>query len=65
MDPALFHPGLGEDPAPAKAVCVGCAVCSECLEWALQNNEMRGVWGGTSAHQREQIKTRRSGDVAA
>lgn len=44
-DPDLFfsfHPGQ------AKAICAGCPVKAECLEYALDGRELYGVWGGLS-----------------
>jgi WhiB family transcriptional regulator, redox-sensing transcriptional regulator len=41
--------------AKAKAVCAGCPVRSECLEWALETREPYGVWGGYSESERKQI----------
>lgn len=47
-----FFPGLGETTLPAKAVCETCLVRAECLQYALANEEMFGIWGGTSERQR-------------
>ncbi len=47
VDPELFHPERGTDPADvaaAKAVCAGCEVREPCLEEALARNERLGVW---------------------
>lgn len=38
--------------ARAKRVCISCPVMDECLAWALSNDEMEGVWGGTSPRER-------------
>lgn len=43
----------------AKMVCRGCPVVSECLEWALEHNEV-GVWGGLTEDERRSLKRRRS-----
>lgn len=58
MDPDLFHPARGQDVSAAKAVCDGCPVRSECLSEALQSsqNDDQGVWGGTSARERMDIR---------
>lgn len=39
----------------AKSICAGCKFRAECLEWALENSE-HGVWGGTTANERDEIK---------
>ena len=41
--------------AKAKAICAGCPVRAECLEWALATREPHGVWGGYSEIERRQI----------
>jgi WhiB family redox-sensing transcriptional regulator len=59
-DPDAFfeEPGSGIGRA-AKRVCKTCPVMAECLEWALDNHEVYGVWGGTSEKQRRVIRAQR------
>ncbi len=57
MDPDLFYPTRGEDSWDVRQVCKGCPVRTECLQFALDNNETFGIWGGTSA--KERWRTRR------
>ena len=38
---------------PAREVCRRCAVRTECLGYALDNNIIDGVWGGTTGAQRD------------
>ena len=61
LDPDLFHPSRGEDTVArhARAVCAVCPVCAECLEYALDNGEHWGIWGGTSERQRRDLRSRR------
>jgi WhiB family transcriptional regulator, redox-sensing transcriptional regulator len=59
LDADLFFPERGESCAEAKAVCAGCSVRRECLEYALANNEQFGIWGGTSYRERRAIRRRR------
>lgn len=59
MDPLLFFPTRGDDTGPAKAVCAGCPVQAECLEWALANREHYGIFGGTNDRERRSIARRR------
>lgn len=42
----------------AKAVCAGCPVRKECLEYALTHSERQGVWGGKSARERLRMRVR-------
>ena len=41
--------------AKAKAICAGCPVRGQCLEWALAVREPHGVWGGRSESERKQM----------
>lgn len=59
--PDLFFPigatGLAiHQIEAAKAVCGGCAVRRECLEFALETNQEAGVWGGTSEDERRGLR---------
>jgi hypothetical protein len=52
-DPEDFFPLKGESVEPAKQVCWGmCPVREECLDFALDNDERHGVWGGLSERER-------------
>ena len=46
VDPDLFFPERGASTKEAKEVCRGCVVRDDCLEYALQNGEKFGIWGG-------------------
>ena len=59
LDPALFHPDRGASVDDAKAVCMSCPVRVECLEFALQNVEKFGIWGGTSERERRRLRRER------
>jgi WhiB family redox-sensing transcriptional regulator len=60
---AMFFPNRGGSSKAARAMCAGCPVRPECLEYALNNKEAFGIWGGTS--ERERRKLRRAKRVAA
>ncbi len=47
-----FFPARGESVRDAKAVCAGCPVRSECLDFALRLKVAHGVWGGLSERER-------------
>jgi WhiB family redox-sensing transcriptional regulator len=51
-----FFPGRGEPTKATKAVCDTCLVRAECLEYAIVNVEVFGIWGGTSEQQRRQMR---------
>lgn len=56
-DPDLFFPIGSSGPAlrqtaRAKAVCAGCPVRLECLNWAQNTHQTHGVWGGLDENER-------------
>ena len=53
-DATIFFPSPGDTEAlrAAKAMCGGGPVVQECLEYALNNNERYGIWGGKSTRER-------------
>lgn len=52
----IFFPDRGTSAAPAKAVCAGCPVRLECLDYALKAKERFGIWGGLSERERQRIR---------
>jgi len=57
-DPEAFFPEKGGSTRDAKKICTSCDVRSECLEYALQNDERFGIWGGLSERERRKLKRR-------
>ena len=57
-DPEAFFPEKGGSTREAKKVCVSCEVRAECLEYALENDERFGIWGGMSERERRKLKRR-------
>lgn len=55
-DPEAFFPEKGGSTREAKKVCVSCEVRAECLEYALENDERFGIWGGLSERERRKLK---------
>lgn len=60
LNPELFFPERGASTREAKEVCRGCVVREQCLEFALQNGEKFGIWGGLSERERRRIRRQRS-----
>jgi WhiB family redox-sensing transcriptional regulator len=56
MKIGIFVTGRGEPTGEAKATCRRCQVRSECLAYALADPDMVGVWGGTSARERDRMR---------
>jgi len=46
-------------PDWAKTLCDGCPVATQCLTYALDNDEQWGVWGGTTANERAAIRKKK------
>jgi WhiB family redox-sensing transcriptional regulator len=44
----------------AKAICAGCVVREECLEYALVHGIKFGTWGGTSERERRSMRRARA-----
>ncbi|MGO1509109.1 MAG: WhiB family transcriptional regulator [Actinomycetaceae bacterium] len=55
-DPEAFFPEKGGSTREAKRVCTSCDVRAECLEYALENDERFGIWGGLSERERRRVK---------
>ena len=55
-DPEAFFPEKGGSTREAKGVCSSCEVRSECLEYALENDERFGIWGGLSERERRRMR---------
>jgi WhiB family redox-sensing transcriptional regulator len=54
----FFFPEPGSSVREAKRICGMCEMRSACLEYALNNDERFGVWGGLS--EKERLSLRRS-----
>jgi WhiB family transcriptional regulator, redox-sensing transcriptional regulator len=62
-DPELFFPVTERGPAMsqllrAKAICAGCRVRQQCLDYAISTHQPHGVWGGTSERERRMLRRR-------
>lgn len=55
----IFYPQRGASSRLARAVCAECEVRAECLDYALTNGEMFGIWGGLSERQRVKLRSSR------
>jgi WhiB family redox-sensing transcriptional regulator len=55
IEPEIFYPVSEEEAEEAKAVCAQCEVRQACLEFALNNRERDGVWGGATERERRRI----------
>ncbi len=64
-DPEEFFPDKGGSTAAAKRTCLGCSARAECLQYAIENNERWGVWGGKSERERSKLMKTAAAQVAA
>jgi WhiB family redox-sensing transcriptional regulator len=69
-DPELFFPVSEVGPGArqtqkAKAVCAGCPVRSQCLEYAQDNGLDYGIFGGTTETERRMLRRRARSDRPA
>jgi WhiB family redox-sensing transcriptional regulator len=64
-DPEAFFPEKGGSTREAKRVCTGCEVRAECLEFALENDERFGIWGGLSERERRRLRLMRRDAISA
>ena len=62
-DPSLFFPAGETGPAAAqiqtaKAICATCDVTEGCLSYAIETNQVSGVWGGLTEDERRPVRRR-------
>ena len=57
-DPEAFFPEKGGSTRDAKKICSSCEVRTHCLEYALENDERFGIWGGLSERERRKLRKR-------
>jgi WhiB family transcriptional regulator, redox-sensing transcriptional regulator len=57
-DPEAFFPEKGGSTRDAKKICTSCEVRAQCLEYALENDERFGIWGGLSERERRKLRKR-------
>lgn len=60
-DPEQWFPEKGGSNAYAKAMCNDCPLKDPCLQFALLNNEIYGIWGGVAPRARQQMARRNIG----
>jgi WhiB family redox-sensing transcriptional regulator len=58
--PSTFFPDQGRNTLAARNTCARCPVVQQCLEHAIDDPSLMGVWGGTTENERDQIRRRRA-----
>lgn len=60
IDPDVFFPDRTSDHgAAAKAICRGCPVRTQCLEFAIATRLDHGIWGGLTETERRSLRRSR------
>ena len=63
LDPDLWFPGKGHGGphnGEARAACRRCPVQVQCLNYALDNGEKYGMWGGATEKERRGMRSSNS-----
>jgi len=50
----------GASMARARAMCAGCSVSAECLDYAMADEDLDGFWAGTSGRERRRLRAQAS-----
>jgi WhiB family transcriptional regulator, redox-sensing transcriptional regulator len=71
VDPEIWFPEKGASARDAKQVCARCPLAAvelggngRCLEVALENNELYGVFGGLAPLERRRLRAARKSEAA-
>ena len=59
LDAEMFYPENEDHADFALSVCEQCEVRIACLNYALDNREHQGIWGGATARERRRILRQR------
>lgn len=65
VGPDPWFPEHGVSSREAQKICrTACPVVMECLQYALDNRERNGVWGGMTYRQRLKYQQQQKGQAA-
>jgi WhiB family redox-sensing transcriptional regulator len=62
VDPEMFFPEDYEDRGVterAKSICKSCPLTLDCLEYAMSDASLDGIWGGTTPRERKNMRRRK------
>lgn len=59
-DPDMWFPAPSDEATieAAQTVCRACPVITICLDYAIPQPGLEGIWGGLTPDQRQQVRTR-------
>lgn len=52
-----FIPNRGGSFGPARELCQRCSVRHECFDYAMADDELVGMWGGTTERERRKLRS--------
>jgi WhiB family transcriptional regulator, redox-sensing transcriptional regulator len=55
-DPEIFFPAHDDPAIEARKICTRCSVRTDCLQFALDNHEQYGIWGGLDPKERANLR---------
>lgn len=64
-DVSIFFPAPGHLHDEAMAFCNTCPVRAECLEYAVPQVTLQGIWGGKSERQRQRLRQAQDGNTGS
>jgi hypothetical protein len=59
VDIEAFIPNRGGRFGPARELCQRCAVRQDCFDFAMADDELVGMWGGTTEPERREMRAGR------
>lgn len=65
VDYDIFYPEDGGTTRPARSTCASCDVREKCRDYALANDELWGIWGGTTESERRKLRAQRNRELKA
>lgn len=60
VDTEIFYPATPDEEAEALSICATCPVRAQCLDYAIRNREIYGIWGGATPEQRRRMRRERA-----
>jgi WhiB family redox-sensing transcriptional regulator len=57
-DLEVFFPERGGSAGPARQACAACPVRQPCLDYAISNRIVHGIWGGLTERERRALQSR-------
>lgn len=55
LNPEIFF-DANQNEQMAKNICRSCPIVEKCLDYAMQNTDMMGIWGATNEKERKALR---------